>query len=78
MSNLKSGNGIVALGGTLDYNQNALTFVSMSGEGAWSSPMYNSANGKFTALRSDLGKSDEVVFKIKFKVKDNAERECKF
>ena len=74
ISNLNASDGIIALSAVLDYDKTALTYVDMTvaGNGKWSAPIYNSEGGKLVSTRSALGNTDESVFKIVFKVKENA------
>lgn len=44
----------------------------MEGQNKWARPSYNENNGKFATDRDDYGTSDEVIFKITFKVKDQS------
>lgn len=44
----------------------------MEGQNKWARPSYNENNGKFATDRDDYVTSDEVIFKISFKVKDQS------
>lgn len=44
----------------------------MEGQNKWARPSYNEDNGKFATDRDDYGTSDEVIFKITFKVKEQS------
>ena len=44
----------------------------MEGQNKWARPSYNENNGKFATDRDDYGTSDEIIFKITFKVKDQS------
>lgn len=76
ISNINSDKGVIALQATLEYNKNDLTIVEMNGKNGWDTPAedisYNSANGKMALTRNALGKNNEVVFEIKFKVNSNS------
>lgn len=71
VSNIDHEEGIIALGGKVDYSDD-LEFAGVSNAGNWSTS-YNSDNGKFAADRSDRTKNDETVFTINFKVKTGDE-----
>lgn len=72
ISNIQAEKGIIALGATLEYDKNILSLVGMSGQNSWANPSYNEANGKLVTDRGSLTSSDETVFKITFKVKENS------
>lgn len=72
ISNLNTTDGIIAIGSTLEYDKNSLTLVNIEGLNGWSNPMYNDQNGKFTSIRNQLLTSDSSVFRITFKVNQNA------
>lgn len=72
VSNLQAGKGIIAIGTILEYDTNALTFVDIDGEGKWAAPFYNETNGKLTATRNKASNANENVFKVTFRVKENA------
>ncbi len=72
VSNLQAGKGIIAIGTTLEYDTNALTFVDIDGEGKWSAPFHNEANGKLTATRNKASNASENIFKVTFRVKESA------
>ncbi len=76
ISNINSDKGVIALQAILDYNKNDLTILEMNGKNGWDTPAedisYNSANGKMALTRNALGKNNEVVFEIKFKVNGNS------
>lgn len=74
MSDIQIDKGIIALGGTLEYDKDSLEIVKMEGENTWATPSYNDANGKFATDRGDYGASDETVFKITFKVKEESKQ----
>ena len=52
--------------------------VKMEGQNGWESPSvgssYNEANGKIAITRNGLGKNDETIFKITFKVKEETKK----
>ncbi len=73
VSNIDNEQGIIALGGTINYNKDELEFVKVTNSGNWSAS-YNSDNGKFVADRSDRTKEDETVFNVIFKVKVEDEK----
>lgn len=70
LSNLPVDKGIIALGATLEYDKDSLTLVKMEGKNGWSTPSYNEANGKIVMDRNGFATSDETMFQITFKVKD--------
>ncbi len=74
LSNVQSDRGIIALGGTLEYDKQSLTLVKMEGKGEWTKPSYNESNGKFVMDRGSVTKSDETAFSITFKVKEASKR----
>lgn len=58
--------GVIAIGGTLEYDKNMLTLKSRSAQGNWSIS-YNDANGKFVADRDGgWAKSGETVVRLTF------------
>ncbi len=67
-SGLSSDKGIISLGAVLEYDKTVLQYVKIAGVGEWGKPSFNEENGKLVADRSDLGKNDEAVFKVTFKV----------
>lgn len=67
-SGLSSDNGIISLGAVLEYDKAVLQYIKIAGVGEWGKPSFNEENGKLVTDRSDLGKNDEAVFKITFKV----------
>lgn len=73
ISNIKSDKGVISFGGLLEYDKDSLTLVKMEGKNGWETPTeaatYNSANGKIAITRSGLGKSNETMIAITFKVK---------
>lgn len=72
ISNIQMDKGIVALGGKIEYDKASLELVKMDGQSKWATPSYNDNNGKFATDRDDYGTSDEVIFKITFKVKEQS------
>ena len=76
ISNIQSERGAIALTATLDYDKTGLTLVKMEGLNGWETPAegfgYNSQNGKIAITRGGLGKDDEVIFRMTFKVNENA------
>lgn len=77
ISSLDTSKGIVAIGGKIEYDKNLLSLESIKGEDEWSNPSYNEENGKLISFRNGFAKQDENVFKIIFKVKDNAKGNIK-
>lgn len=69
LAKLKSDVGIIALDGTLEYDKQNLEYVKMEGQNGWSTPVYNSSNGKFVTDKNAFATKNETVFKIIFKVK---------
>ena len=78
VSNIQSDRGIIALEATLEYDKNSLELVKMEGKNGWETPTdgttYNSANGKIAIDRDSLGKNNETVFTITFKVKNTSKQ----
>lgn len=78
ISNIQSDRGIISLGGTLEYDKDSLELVKMEGQNSWETPLagasYNETNGKIVITRNGLGKSNETVFKMTFKVKDESKQ----
>lgn len=72
LTNIQSEEGVIALGGTLEYDKESLTLEKMEGKNGWSNPSYNEANGKFVMDRDSATTSDETIFTITFKVKENS------
>lgn len=76
ISNIQSERGIISLGATLEYDKSSLTLVSMEGKNGWETPSngssFNSSNGKIAITRGGLGKNNETVFTIKFKVQNQS------
>jgi len=81
ISNIKSNNGVISLGAILEYDKDSLTLVKMEGKNGWDTPIegasYNSANGKMAITRGGLGKNDETVFSITFKVRETNAQSAK-
>lgn len=78
VSDIQSDRGVIALGATLEYDKDSLTLVKMEGQNGWETPTsgasYNENNGKIAITRSGAGKNNETVFKITFKVKEEAKK----
>lgn len=78
IANIQSDRGIISLGATLEYDKNSLTLVKMEGKNGWETPSsgasYNEANGKIAITRNGLGKNNETVFTITFKVKEQSKQ----
>lgn len=76
ISDIKSETGIIALQAVLDYDKSNLTLLGMAGKSGWDTPAinstYNPDNGKIVLTRNALGKDDESVFEIRFKVNDDS------
>lgn len=77
--NVKTDNGIISLGATLEYDDN-LELEEMQGKNGWETPKagsssYNASNGKMALTRDSVGKSDEVVFTMKFKIKSDSKKD---
>lgn len=70
ISNVQGDKGIIALSGTIKYDKNVLELVNKSGSNSWSNPSLN--GDMFVTDREDLGKVNETVFTLTFKVKDGA------
>lgn len=76
ISNIQSEKGVIALSATLEYDKNSLTLESMSGKNTWDTPVdsvsYNSSTGKMALTRDSLGKNDEIIFEMTFKVNEDS------
>lgn len=76
VSDIQSERGVIALTATLDYDKTGLTLVKMEGLNGWETPAegsaYNPQIGKIAITRSGLGKDNEVIFRMTFKVNENA------
>ncbi len=74
VSNIQSEKGVISFGGTLEYDKDSLTLVKMEGQNGWETPSngstYNEAKGKIAIARNGVGKNNETIFKITFKVKE--------
>ena len=74
VSNIQTERGVISFGGTLEYDKDSLTLVKMEGQNGWETPSsgsaYNEANGKIAITRSGVGKNNETIFKMTFKVKE--------
>jgi len=77
LSDVQSENGIISLGGTLEYDKNSLELEKMEGKNGWETPSngisFNESNGKIAITRNALGKDDETIFTITFKVKEETQ-----
>lgn len=74
LSNIQDEKGIIALGATLEYDEDSLELVKMEGKGEWSKPTYNETNGKFVTDRNEYTTSDETICTITFKVKEESKQ----
>lgn len=78
LSNIQSDRGVISLATTLQYDKDSLTLVKMEGQNGWETPTegtsYNPENGKMAITRNGLGKTDEVIFKMTFKVKEESKQ----
>lgn len=76
LSDIQDEKGIIAVGGTLEYEKNSLELVKMEAQGKWTKPSYNEANGKFVTDRDNsYATKDETLFKITFKVKEESKKD---
>lgn len=72
LKNIDAERGIIALGATIDYDRNNLEYVNIEGQGNWTKPSYNDANGKFAVDRNDgYATTEETIAKVTFKAKEN-------
>lgn len=80
ISNIVSERGVISFGATLGYDKDSLELVKMEGQNGWETPVldlsYNPENGIMAITRSGLGKSDETILKLTFKVKENAKQKA--
>lgn len=75
LSNLAQGeNGIIAIGATLDYDDDSLEYVNMEGKGEWSKPSYNKENKEFTTERNGYAEGNETILTVTFKVKEQSKQ----
>lgn len=78
LSNIQSERGIISMGATLEYDKDSLELVKMEGKNSWETPIegasYNASNGKIAITRNGLGKDDETVFSVTFKVKETSKQ----
>lgn len=74
LSNIQDEKGIIALGATLEYDEDSLELVKMEGKGEWSKPTYNEANGGLVTDRNGYTTSDETMCTITFKVKEESKQ----
>lgn len=72
ISKIELDKGIIALGGELEYDKDSLELVKFEGAENWSNPSYYDQSKKFATDRNDRTTSDETVFKITFKVKEES------
>lgn len=76
LSDIQDEKGIIAIGGTLEYDKNSLELVKMEAQGDWTKPSYNEENGKFVTDRDkNYATKDETVFNIIFKVKEESKKD---
>lgn len=69
IANIIDDNGILVAGGEINYNKDDLTLLRLeAGDSAWTEPAYYSETGRFVIDREDFGKTDEILFKIVFKI----------
>lgn len=78
LSNIQSEQGIISLGATLEYDKESLELIKIEGKNGWETPTdgtsYNANNGKIAITRSGFAKSDETVFTLTFKVKEESKQ----
>lgn len=72
ISKIEMDKGIIALGGELEYDKDSLELIKFEGAENWATPSYYDQSKKFATDRADRTTSDESVFKITFKVKDQS------
>ena len=77
VSNIDVSGGIMALQGVLEFDSNVLTYSNMTPAGGWGVPTYNASNGKFTVESSQPILTEQEVFRITFKVKEDLEDNTK-
>ncbi len=78
VSNIQSERGVISFGGTLEYDKDSLTLIKMEGQNGWETPSsgltYNETKGKIAITRNRVGKNNETIFKMTFKVKEAKEQ----
>lgn len=81
ISNISTDRGVIAFGATLEYDKDSLTLERMEGLNGWETPMaggsYNEDNGIMAITRGAVGKNDETILRLTFKVKENAKTNAK-
>lgn len=70
-----SANGLLALGGVLEYDKNILELQDIKGLNNWKISLqdYNEENGKWVAVAEDYVETASDVFELTFKVKEDLE-----
>lgn len=66
ISNIQGENGILVLGGVLEYDKNVLTLIGRNTGDMWSLS-YNGTTGQFVADRDGFAKNNQKVITFKFK-----------
>lgn len=66
ISNIQGENGILVLGGVLEYDKNMLTLIGRNTGDMWSLS-YNGTTGQFVADRDGFAKNNQNVITFKFK-----------
>ncbi len=78
VSNIQSERGVISFGGILEYDRDSLKLIKMEGQNGWETPSsgsaYNETKGKIAITRSGVGKNNETIFKITFKVKETSKQ----
>lgn len=81
ISNISTEKGVIAFGATLEYDKDSLTLEKMEGQNGWETPMaggsYNEENGIMAITRGAVGKNDETILRLTFKVKEDAKTTAK-
>lgn len=79
VSDIESEKGVISFGGTLEYDKDSLELVKFEGKNKWETPVdgssFNSEEGIIAIVRSGVSKSNETMFTMTFKPKENAKQD---
>ena len=64
-------NGIIALSGTLSYDNTIFEGISFTSLNSWDNPEYNETNGKFVTTKGNYVTNDEAIFTISLTAKSD-------
>lgn len=77
LSGIQDEKGLIALGATLEFDEESLELVKMNEKGEWSKPTYNEVNGKLVTDRNGYATENETAFTMTFKVKEESKESLK-